>query len=144
MSDKLFECDKCDKKYGSENGLKQHIINDYPEKKNDNESIEDEPEKQFNIEEFRNRYRLICTICEELFKNPSDFVKHKKTYHEGEHIRSCFYPEGWKLYKQDLINKQEKEESTKTKNIKSSNCECKKEIKELKEVVKVLTTKGYI
>ena len=59
MSDKLFECDKCDKKYGSENGLKQHIINDYPEKKNDNESIYNF-QKEINI--FEDMYKIYENI----------------------------------------------------------------------------------
>ena len=71
----------------------------------------------------------------------SNLKDHRKQYHWGERIRIYRYPNEWEDYKQKLIKK---EETVNTNNTKTTNCECKKEIKELKEVVKVLTTKGYI
>jgi len=128
--DKLFRCEDCDKNYGSESGLNNHNQNIHTV----NEIIEEveENNKQISI---RDRYRIICTECEELFKSLRDFNDHTKQYHYGENIKRCFYPNDWEKYKQKFIKTQDKEE---TKKSKKTDCECKRDIKELKEVVKVL------
>lgn len=128
--DKLFRCEDCDKNYGSESGLNNHNQNIHTV----NEIIEEveESNKQISI---RDRYRIICTECEELFKSLRDFNDHTKQYHYGENIKRCFYPNDWVKYKQKIIKTKDEEE---TKKSKTTDCECKKDIKELKEVVKVL------
>jgi uncharacterized C2H2 Zn-finger protein len=127
--DTLFRCEECDKIYGSESGLNKHIRDIHTE----NEIIEEV--KDNNQISIRDRYRIICTECEELFKSLRDFIDHTKQYHYGENIKRCFYPNDWEKYKQKFIKTQDKEE---TKKSKPTDCECKKDIKELKEVVKVL------
>ncbi len=127
--DTLFRCEECDRQYGSESALNKHNRDIHT----DNEIIEvEDNNNQISI---RDRYKFICTECEELFKTFRNFKDHTSQYHYGENIRKCFYPDDWDKYKQKFIKKQDKEE---TKKSKPSNCECKKDIKELKEVVKVL------
>jgi hypothetical protein len=127
--DTLFRCEDCDKNYGSESALNKHNQDIHTE----NEIIEEvEYNNQISI---RDRYRLICTECEELFKTLRDFKDHTKQYHYGENIKICYYPNDWDKFKQKFIQKQDKEE---TKKSKTTDCECKRDIKELKEVVKVL------
>ena len=125
--DKLFRCEDCDRNYGSESALNKHNRDIHT----DIEEVEDN-NNQISI---RDRYRIICTECEELFKSLRDFIDHTKQYHYGENIKRCFYPNDWEKYKQKFIKTQDKEE---TKKSKKTECECKRDIKELKEVVKVL------
>jgi hypothetical protein len=125
----LFRCEVCDKNYGSESGLNKHNLDIHTE----NKKIEEVEEN--NKISIRDRYTIICTECEELFKSLRDFKDHTKQYHCGENIKRCFYPNDWEKYKQKFIKTQDKEE---TKKSKPTDCECKKDIKELKEVVKVL------
>ncbi len=128
--DTLFKCEDCDRQYGSKSALNKHNRDIHT----DNEIIEDieDNNNQFSIID---RYKLICTECEELFKTLKNFKDHTRQYHYGERIISCYYPDEWEKYKQKFIKKQDKEE---TKKSKTTDCECKKDIKELKEVVKVL------
>jgi hypothetical protein len=128
--DTLFRCEECDKNYGSESGLNKHTRDIHT----DNEIIEEVKDNNNQIS-IRDQYRFICTECEELFKSLRDFKDHTKQYHCGENIKRCFYPNDWENYKQKFIKTQDKEE---TKKSKPTDCECKKDIKELKEVVKVL------
>ncbi len=128
--DTLFRCEDCDRNYGSESALNKHNRDIHTE----NEIIEDVEDNNNQIS-ISDRYRLICTECEELFKTLRDFRDHIKRYHCGERINACYYPNDWEKFKQKFIKKQDKEE---TKKSKTTDCECKKDIKELKEVVKVL------